>query len=130
MNRTQLGPIGQISMYARDAAATEAWYRDVLQLPELYRFGDLVFFDMAGVRLYIHAVADEKWRPSSVVYFQVPDISAAHAELAGRGIKFTGAPHRIHRDDASGAEEWMAFFEDPDTNMLAIMARVEAPPAA
>ena len=124
MNRLQLGPIGQVSMYARDAAATEAWYRDVLKLPELYRFGDLVFFDMNGVRLYLHAVGDEKWRPSSVVYFVVDDIKAAHEELSGRGIKFSGAPHLIHKDDASGVEEWMAFFEDPDTNMLALMARV------
>ena len=124
MSRLQLGPIGQVSMYARDAAATEAWYRDVLQLPELYRFGDLVFFDMNGTRLYLHAVGDEKWRPSSVVYFLVDDIRTAHEELAGRGIKFSGAPHLIYKDDQTGVEEWMAFFEDPDTNMLALMARV------
>jgi catechol 2,3-dioxygenase-like lactoylglutathione lyase family enzyme len=128
MNRLQLGPLGQVSMYARDAAATETWYRDVLRLPEVFRFGDLVFFDCGGVRLYIHAVGDEKWRPSSVLYFTVPDIAAAHEELAGRGIKFSGAPHMIYKDDESGAEEWMAFFEDPDTNMLAIMARVTPAP--
>lgn len=124
MNRLQLGQLGQVSMYASDAAATEAWYRDVLRLPEVFRFGDLVFFDCGGVRLYLHAVAEEKWRPSSVLYFVVDDIQSAHVELVGRGIKFSGAPHLVHREDASGVEEWMAFFEDPDTNMLAIMARV------
>ena len=124
MNRLQLGQLGQVSMYARDAAATEAWYRDVLRLPEVFRFGDLVFFDCGGVRLYLHAVGEEKWRPSSVLYFVVDDIRVAHEELAARGIKFSGAPHMIFKDDASGVEEWMAFFEDPDTNMLAIMARV------
>jgi DNA-binding CsgD family transcriptional regulator/catechol 2,3-dioxygenase-like lactoylglutathione lyase family enzyme len=128
MNHLQLGSLGQVSMYARDANATEAWYRDVLKLPEVFRFGDLVFFDCGGVRLYIHAVGDEKWRPSSVLYFEVPDIKAAHEELVARGIKFSGAPHMIFKDDTSGVEEWMAFFEDPDTNMLAVMARVE--PAA
>lgn len=124
MNRLQLGPIGQVSLYVRDAAAAEAWYRDVLKLPELYRFGDLVFFDMAGIRLYIHGVGDEKWRATSVIYFLVDDIRTAHEELSGRGIKFSGAPHLIYKDDESGVEEWMAFFEDPDTNMLALMARV------
>ena len=124
MHRPSLGPIGQISLYARDAATTEAWYRDVLRLPEVFRFGDLVFFDCGGVRLYIHAVGEEKWRPGSVLYFLVDDIQAAHADLLARGIKVTGAPHMIFRDDATGLEEWMAFFEDPDTNMLAIMARV------
>ena len=127
MQRLKLGTLGQVSMYARDAAATEAWYRDVLQLPEVFRFGDLVFFDCGGVRLYIHAVGDEKWRPSSVLYFVVDDIRTAHDELTRRGIRFSGAPHRIHRDEATGDEEWMAFFEDPDANLLAIMARASAP---
>jgi DNA-binding CsgD family transcriptional regulator/catechol 2,3-dioxygenase-like lactoylglutathione lyase family enzyme len=124
----KLGPLGQVSMYARSAPVTEAWYRDVLQLPHIFTFGDLVFFDCGGIRLYIHAVGDEKWRPSSVVYFLVPDITAAHAELSARGVKFGQAPHMIFKDDNTGIEEWMAFFDDPDGNMLAIMARV-APPA-
>jgi DNA-binding CsgD family transcriptional regulator len=120
----QLGPIAQVSMYARTAATTEAWYRDVLRLPHIFTFGDLVFFDMGGVRLYIHAVGDEKWRPSSVVYFLVPDIHAAKADLESRGVKFNQAPHMIYKDDTTGVEEWMAFFDDPDGNMLSIMARV------
>ena len=125
----QLGPIGQVSMYARSAAAIEAWYRDVLRLPHVFTFGDLVFFDMAGVRLYIHAVGDEKWRPSSVLYFLVPDIHAAKADLETRGVEFKQAPHMIFKDDTTGVEEWMAFFDDPDGNLLAITSRV-APEAA
>jgi catechol 2,3-dioxygenase-like lactoylglutathione lyase family enzyme len=121
----QLGPIGQVSMYARSAAATEAWYRDVLKLPHIFTFGDLVFFDMDGVRLYIHAVADEKWRPSSVIYFLVPDIHAGKAELESRGVKFNQAPHMIFKDDNTGVEEWFAFFDDPDGNMLAITSRIK-----
>ena len=120
----QLGPLGQVSMYARSAAVSEAWYRDVLHLPHLFTVGDLVFFDCGGTRLYIHAVGDEKWRPCSVVYFLVPDMTAAVTELTGRGVDFKQAPHMIYRDDATGVEEWMAFFDDPDGNMLAIMARV------
>lgn len=119
-----LGQLGQISMYARTASVTEAWYRDVLRLPHIFTFGDLVFFDCGGIRLYIHAVGEEKWRPSSVVYFSVPDINAAKAELESRGVAFKQAPHMIYKDDTTGVEEWMAFFDDPDGNMLAIMARV------
>lgn len=124
-----LGPLGQVSMYARSAPATEAWYRDVLQLPHIFTFGDLVFFDCGGIRLYLHAVGEEKWRPSSVLYFLVPDIGQAHRELTDRGVKFKGAPHLIYKDDTTGVEDWMAFFDDPDGNMLAIMAHV-APEAA
>jgi catechol 2,3-dioxygenase-like lactoylglutathione lyase family enzyme len=118
-----LGPLGQVSILTRSAEAFERWYRDVLGLPHVFTFGDLVFFDCGGTRLYAHAVPDEQWRPSSILYFLVPDIEAAHRELGARGIRFQGAPHMIYRDEATGTEEWMAFFDDPDGNVLAIMAR-------
>jgi len=122
----ELGRLGQVSTYVRDAPAAEAWYRDVLGLNHLFTFGDLVFFDLAGTRLYIHAVPDEDWKPSSILYFTVPDVHAAQAALVTRDVHFRGAPHLIHRDEATGTEEWMTFFDDPDGNMLALMARVPA----
>ena len=42
-----------------------------------------------------------------------------------RGVKFVSAPHRIHRQ-ADGTEEWLAFFEDPDERMLALISQVKA----
>jgi catechol 2,3-dioxygenase-like lactoylglutathione lyase family enzyme len=126
METSVLGPLGQVSLYARDVARTERFYRDTLGLPHIFTFGDLAFFDCGGVRLYVHCVADEKWRASSVLYFRVADIDASVKELAALGIAFVGQPHRIHRDEATGDEEWMAFFEDPDGNMLALMSRVAA----
>ena len=125
MDDLQLGPVGQVSMLTRDSARAEAWYRDVLGLPHVFTFGDLVFFDCAGTRLYIQQVPDSDWRPGSILYFLVPDITAAHATLLQRGVRFRGAPHLIYSDDVTGVEEWMAFFEDPDDNMLALMSRVE-----
>jgi hypothetical protein len=61
--------------------------------------------------------------------FRVPDIHDAYEELRSRGVRFTGAPRMIHRHD-SGIEEWMAFFDDPDGQPLAIMAQVAPGPAA
>ena len=119
----RLGPIAQVSMYARDVARTEAFYRDTLGLPHVFTFGDLMFFDMGGVRLYLHA-EEEKWRPSSVLYFLVDDIQAAYKDLQSRGVKFSGAPHLIFTDDTTGVEEWLAFFEDSEGNLLAITSRV------
>jgi len=124
MDELKLGPLGQVSMLSRDAARTEAWYRDVLRLPHVFTFGDLVFFDCAGTRLYFRQVPDDQWRASSILYFLVPDIQAAHDGLVERGVRFQGAPHMIYSDDATGVEEWMAFFDDPDGNTLAVMARV------
>ncbi len=125
-SQLSLGPLGQISMLCRSAEQTEAWYRDVLRLEHIFTFEELVFFDCGGTRLYFRQVSDGEWRKGSTLYLLVHDINVAHAVLAGRGIHFQGAPHLIYTDDASGAEEWMAFFDDPDGNTLAIMSRVQA----
>ncbi len=120
----RLGPIAQVSLYARDVASTEAFYRDTLGLRHVFTFGELMFFDMGGVRLYLHAVEADKWRPGSVLYFLVDDIQNAFDELTRRGVKFSGAPHRIFTDDATGIEEWLAFFDDSEGNTLAITSRI------
>lgn len=125
-HKLKLGRLGQVSLYAVDAGRTEHWYRDTLGLQHLFTSGDLVFFDCGGVRLYIHAVGEEEWRKTSILYFLVPDIATAHLALHARGVQFHGAPHRIYADEETGTEDWMAFFDDPDGNTLAIMSRVGA----
>ena len=109
-----------------NAERATAFYRDVLGLPLLYSYGELVFFDCAGTRLYLQAVPEDRWVPGSIIYFTVRDIAAAHEELTAKGAAFRGAPHMIHKHD-HGVEEWMAFFDDGEGNTLALMSRV--PPA-
>jgi DNA-binding CsgD family transcriptional regulator/catechol 2,3-dioxygenase-like lactoylglutathione lyase family enzyme len=116
----ELGPIGQISRMVAEIGAAERWYGEVLGLKHLYTFGKLAFFDMGGVRLYLQ---EGQTGPESVIYFRVPDIRAAHAELTARGVVFAQAPHMIHRHD-DGMEEWMAFFADNEGCTLAIMSQV------
>jgi catechol 2,3-dioxygenase-like lactoylglutathione lyase family enzyme len=77
-----LGRIGQISRTVSDIAAAEAWYRDVLGLAHLYTFGNLAFFDCDGTRLMLSA-GEATQADQYILYFAVPDIMAAHAELAG-----------------------------------------------
>ena len=120
----QLGELAQLSMLCCSAAQTEAWYRDVLRLPHIFTFGPLVFFDMRGTRLYFREVPESEFRRSSTLYFAVYDINVATEALKGRGVKFQGAPHMIYKEDATGLEEWFSFFEDPDGNTLALLARV------
>ena len=126
-SQLRVGPLAQVSLYVRDVARAERFYAETLGLPHHFTFGDLAFFDMAGTRLYLHAVPDEKWRPGSILYFLVDDIGAAWGELERRGVRTTGAPHSIYTDEASGAEEWMAFFEDGEGNTLALLSRVARP---
>ncbi len=120
MTRTTiLGPIGQIARTVKDIAAAKAWYGDVLGLPLLIETQGMAFFDAGGTRLYLQQ--SEEAGPESILYFRVADIEAAHAELSARGVQFLQPPHRVHRH-ADGAEEWLAFFSDPEERPLALMA--------
>ncbi|MBA2632861.1 MAG: VOC family protein [Chloroflexi bacterium] len=122
---TQLGTIAQISLSIRDVARAERFYGEVLGLPHLFTFGDLAFFDADGTRLYLHRKDEAEWRPGSILYFLVDDIHATQERLTRSGVHFTGAPHVIYTDDATGVEEWMTFFEDGEGNTLALTSRVE-----
>lgn len=117
-----LGPIGQISRKVRNIEQSIAWYGNELGLRHLYTFGKLAFFDCGGTRLFLEESADRS--DESVLYFRVPDIHAAYDELGKRGIRFSSAPHLIHRH-SDGMEEWMAFFDDLEGRPLALMCQVE-----
>ena len=121
----RLGAIGQVSLSIRDVARAERFYGETLGLPHVFTFGDLAFFDADGTRLYLHRKDEAEWRPSSILYFLVEDIHAAQESLSARSVRFTGAPHVIYTDDATGVEEWMTFFEDGEGNTLALMSRVQ-----
>ena len=125
----RLRSLGQVSLFALDTARVERFYRDTLGLPHVFTFGDLAFFDAGGVRLYLQRTSEGEWRPSSVLYFLVEDIVAAHRELTRRGVALSGAPHLIFRHPDTGLEEWLAFFDDGEGNMLAITSRVPGAPS-
>jgi DNA-binding CsgD family transcriptional regulator/catechol 2,3-dioxygenase-like lactoylglutathione lyase family enzyme len=114
-----LGPIGQVARSVQDIAAARTWYAEVLGLRHLYSFGKLAFFDCAGLRLLLSE--GDGAASQSILYFRVDDVRTAHAALAARGVRFTHAPHMIHRHE-NGQEEWMAFFADNEDRPLAIMA--------
>lgn len=119
-----LSTIGQVSLCIRDVRRAERFYGETLGLPHVFTFGDLAFFDAGGVRLYLHRKEEADWRPGSILYFVVDDIHRAQDQLTARGARFSGAPHVIYTDDATGTEEWMTFFEDGEGNTLALMSRV------
>ena len=125
-NEPTLGSIGQISRQVRDVDAAVTWYRDVLGLKHLFTFGTLAFFDCQGTRLFLSAGDKEEGEPGdSILYFRTDDIEVTYHRLKKRGVAFRGAPHMIHRHQ-SGVEEWMAFFEDVDGKLLALMSQVSS----
>jgi methylmalonyl-CoA/ethylmalonyl-CoA epimerase len=121
----KLDRIHQIAVYARDLEEAISFYRETLGATYLAKFDPpgLVFFDFTGTRILL-----EKTAPKATVYFRVPDIESAYAELLDKGVKFNAEPQLIFRDDqgmfgAAGEEEWMAFFSDPSDNILALASR-------
>ena len=117
-----LSHIGQIALPVADVDRAEAFYERVIGLTKLYRFGDLTFFDCAGVRLLLEKAAGPI-TPRGCIYFRCADIALTVAELEKRGLAFTARPHLIARMDDH--DLWMAFFVDPDGHTLAVMQ--EAP---
>ena len=117
-----LGPLGQVSRSVRDIGEATRFYAEVLGLTHLYTFGELAFFDLGGVRLYLQQETEPG--PQSVLYLKVDDIHGAHEALVAKGVPIASAPHLIHRHP-DGMEEWMAFFHDPEGRMLALMCQVK-----
>ena len=117
-----LATIGQVLVPVRDAEVATAFYRDVLGMRFLFAFPHMAFFDADGVRLYLAEPEAPDFRGRATLYFRVPDIAAAVAELEARGVVFTHPPHVIHRDGTN--ELWMAFTKDPDENNIGLMSEV------
>jgi len=115
-----LGQLGQIALPVADADRSGQFYGGALGLPELFRFGSLVFFDCAGVRLMLEG-GDRPVEASGGVchYFKVDDIEASVADLKSRAVEFIDQPHCIAK--LPDHELWMTFFKDPDGHMLALM---------
>lgn len=117
-----LSTIGQIGTTAANLEQAVSFYRDMLGLKLLFQVTNMAFFDCGGVRLMISGAEKPGEQYSSVLYFKVPDIHRAFATLTERGVTFDREPHLVAR--MSDHELWMAFFRDPERNLLALMSEV------
>ena len=116
----ELGRIGQVGMTVGDIEACVDFYRDRLGLRLIARAAPgLAFFDCGGVRLMLSGAAEGGSPGNSVLYFNVTDIRECCADLERRGVDVGRGPVLVH--SAAGYELWMAFFEDPSGNTLAVM---------
>lgn len=118
--------IQQVAVNVRDVARAAAFYRDKLRIRHLFDAPPkLAFFDCGGVRLMLGTAEGAEFdHPSSILYFRVGDIAAAHREMAGRGVGFRDEPHVVAR--LPDREIWMAFFEDGEGNVHALTEERQA----
>ena len=111
-------------MRAHDVDRAAAFYQEKLGLKLLFKAPPgLAFFDCGGVRLMIDRPEKPEFdHPSSILYFAVPDIQAAHAQLKQSGVRFEDEPHLIAR--MPDHDLWMTFFRDSEENLMALMSEV------
>jgi methylmalonyl-CoA/ethylmalonyl-CoA epimerase len=117
--------IAQIALAVSNTDRSEAFYEQTLGLRKLYRYGDLAFFECAGVRLML-APPEENAGPlvaQGAIYFRTADLKQAEADLKAKGVPLESAAHRIA--EMPDHDLWMAFLRDPDGHLIGLM--MEAP---
>jgi len=117
--------LAQIQIGTQDVERAAEFYEKVLELKLLFKAPPgLAFFDCGGIRLMLDRPEKPEFaHASSILYFAVPDIQAAHAGLKGKGVKFEDEPHTIAR--MPDHDLWMTFFRDSENNLLALMSEVK-----
>ena len=123
MSSFGLSTIGQIAITVSDVERAIAFYRDTLGIKLLFQVPNLGFFDCGGVRLMLSGAEKPGEHYSSVIYFRVTDLQEACRELGARGVTLEQEPHMIAR--MADHDLWMAFFRDPDRNLLGLMSEVK-----
>lgn len=85
-------------IYSDDAAATRAFFRDVLQLPHVEDIGSgegWLIFGTGPSEMGVHPTRSEyegrvyESPRQQVITFQCDDVAATRTELEGRGARFT-----------------------------------------
>jgi len=115
--------LGQVAVNVKDVQRATAFYRDVLGLRFLFAAGQLAFFDCGGVRLMLDRPEKAEFdHPSSILYFSVPDIQAAHRRLVDAGVAIVEEPRVIA--PMPDHDLWMGFFRDTEGNVMALMSEV------
>jgi predicted enzyme related to lactoylglutathione lyase len=115
--------IVQISIIVHDLPRATAFYRDALGLPLLFTASNMAFFDCGGVRLMLGpAETPELDHPSSILFYRVSDIQAAHQRLLEAGVKIEAPPRLIAPMKAY--DLWMVAFRDSEGNIMQLMSEV------
>ena len=116
-----LSEIGQIALTISDLDKSVVFYRDTLGLPHLFSAPPgLAFFACGSVRLMLsRPEKPDGERFGAAIYFKVADMDDTCRQLRDRHVTFEAEPHLVAK--MQNHDLWMAFFRDPDRNLLALM---------
>jgi methylmalonyl-CoA/ethylmalonyl-CoA epimerase len=119
-----LARIGQIAVTVGNLERAVVFYRDTLGMAPLFQVPNMAFFDCGGVRLMLGLAEKPGEIFSSAIYYKVDQIQQAYEILSSRGVEFEAKPHLIAK--MPDHDLWMAFFRDPDRNLLALMCEMRS----
>jgi len=114
-----LSAIAQVALRVHDIPRAAAFYRDTLGIPFLFEAPGMVFFQAGDIRLMLGLPEKQTGAHSSIVYFSVEDMNTAYRTLVDRGVAFAHEPRIVHRGRKT--DVWLAHFQDPDRNELALL---------
>jgi len=84
----------------------------------------MAFFDCNGLRLLLTLPEkDEFIYSSSIIYFQVENLSMTYEDLVNKNVTFIDEPHVVAK--MGQTETWMVFFKDTEDNTHAFMSEVQ-----
>jgi catechol 2,3-dioxygenase-like lactoylglutathione lyase family enzyme len=108
----------------RDAARARAFYETTLGLRFVSDDNFALVFDSNGTTIRIARAPDFTPFPFTLLGWEVPDIDAAVADLAAKGVQFSRysfleqAPNGVWTAPGNAAR--VAWFPDPDGNLLSL----------
>ena len=109
------------------AAASRAFYTDVLGLEFVSDDEFAIVFNLADAELHISKVQNYTPHPFTVLDWQVDDLKAAVADLKSKGVTFVVYDFMEQDEDGiwtvPGEATQIAWFKDPDDNVLSASQR-------
>jgi catechol 2,3-dioxygenase-like lactoylglutathione lyase family enzyme len=113
-----------------DATRARAFYEATLGLPLVADDSFALVFDCGGTMLRVTKVQELTPQPFSVLGWEVADIAAEVIRLSGAGVAF----ERYEGMDQDASGVWrspggaqIAWFKDPDGNLLSLVQRPATP---
>ncbi len=116
-----LGPIEAVRLFTFDLARAVAFYEGALGLQKVFQQDGVAMFETGQAKLLVELAERNDPEQRALVgrfaglSFTVADAGAAHAELAGKGVRFEAPPQ---------SQDWggvLAHFADPDGNLLTLV---------
>jgi len=115
-----------------DAEKAKTFYGDVLGFRLMNEDEYALSFDANGTMLRVNKGRDFKAAQGTVLGWDVEDIHAAVRELVSRGVRFEQFGLPFMKQDELGVwippnGDRVAWFKDPDGNVLSISQHADSP---